>query len=281
MLKHRNRKGHKDRDLSAEWVYGLNPVLEAVRSGRMVRAVYVSTGRQDHVMRLREESASKGIPVEAVEPAFFDGRFPKGHQGVAARVSGKAPRDLMDLIAIPEERGEVPLFVIIDCIEDPHNFGAILRSSEAAGVHGVVIQSHRSVSLGPATAKASSGAMEYVPVAMVPNIKNAMRLMKDSGVVLVGTEADGENNLWEADLSVPLAVVVGSEGKGMRRTVRELCDQTVRIPLKGTVNSLNVSVAAGIILFEALRQRLSRDRLSGSQGIPSSPLDNLKANGIY
>lgn len=203
-------------------------------------------------MRQAEE---RNIPVEFYDLSFFDVRFPKGHQGVAARVFRKGYVSLDDLMVIPSGRNERPLFLVIDLIEDPRNLGAILRSAEASGVHGVVIQSYRSAGLGPEVSKSSAGAVEYVPVAMVPNIKHAIKRMREEGVTIVGMEAGGKTVLWEEDLTIPLCVVIGSEGKGMRKTIREGCDLIATLPMKGKLNSLNASVTAGIVLFEIQRQR--------------------------
>jgi 23S rRNA (guanosine2251-2'-O)-methyltransferase len=243
-------------DAVSDWICGLNPVLEALRAGRDIKAVYLMTGRLDNAAYVRNEADKAGVHVKMADNGFFDAQFPKGHQGIAARVSKKEYISLDELLVIPAKKNELPLFVVIDCVEDPRNFGAILRSADAAGVHGVVIQSHRSVSLGPEAAKSSAGAVEYVPVAMVSNIKHAMSRMRDEGITILGAEAEAHSAIWEADLNVPLAVVVGSEGKGMRRTVKENCDLLVNLPMKGKINSLNVSVAAGIMFFEILRQRL-------------------------
>ncbi len=242
---------------SDEWIYGLNPVLEALTAGKDIKTVYISSGRHEKVGHVRREAARRGIPIETPDPTFFDRRFPRGHQGVAARGVRKEYIGLDELLGIPAKRNEPALFVILDGIEDPRNFGAILRSSDAAGVHGVIIQSHRSAGLGPEVAKTSAGAVEYIPVSMVSNIKHAMREMKEKGITVVGSEAGDHPALWEADLTVPLALVIGSEGKGARKTVKEHCDTIVNIPMRGKINSLNASVAAGVALFEVLRQRSS------------------------
>ncbi len=243
---------------SEEWIYGFNPVLEALKYGRNIRTVYLSSGRHEKVTEIIKEARMRQVQVETLDRAFFDGKFPKGHQGVAARVLRRGYVGMEELLAVPAGRREAPFFVILDGIEDPRNFGAILRSVDAAGCHGVVIQSHRSASLGPEVAKTSAGAVEYVPVSMVSNIKHAMREMKEIGITIVGAESGDYPAVWEMDLTIPLAVVVGSEGKGARRTVREDCDMIVSIPMKGRINSLNASVAAGILLFEILRQRSSK-----------------------
>ncbi len=251
------------RGASEEWVYGLNPVLEALKSGRRVRSVFLSGSRRHGVVGVEQELQSRGIPLKKVNEFFFDSRFPKGHQGIAAIVEPQGYRSIGELLSIPRERGETPLFLILDCLEDPRNFGAILRVADAGGVHGVVIQSHRSVALTPVAVKSSAGAAEYVPVAMVSNIKHAMREMREGGVTIIGAEAGTGLLIWEQDLRLPLAFVIGSEGKGLRKTVKEGCDLLVSLPMKGMVNSLNASVAAGAMIFEAQRQRRHAGRISG------------------
>jgi 23S rRNA (guanosine2251-2'-O)-methyltransferase len=239
----------------SEWIYGLNPILEAIKAGRFIKFILVSSGRRDMVAGIRKETEEKKIPVKVVEPVFFDRSFPKGHQGVAAEV---LPRDYMplhELLDIPHNKNDIPFFLIVDCVEDPRNFGAILRVADAAGIHGVVIQSRRSVTLSSEVSKVSAGASEYVPVSMIPNIKHAMYQMKERGITLVGAEAGTRDSLWDIDFSIPLALVIGSEGKGLRRTVGALCDVLVSIPMQGRINSLNVSVAMGIFAFEIIRQR--------------------------
>ncbi len=245
-------------DNPEEWIYGVNPVLEALRAGRGIQVVYLSSNRHGRPYSIRREAEDRKIPVKTVERGFFDSRFPKGHQGVAARVFQRGYISIDDLLRIPSNRNETPLFIVLDCIEDPRNFGAILRSADAAGVHGVVIQHYRSAGLGPEVSKASAGAVEYVPVSAVPNIKYAIQRMKDEGITVVGAESGPHSPVWEFDLTAPLAIVIGSEGKGMRRTVKESCDTMVTLPMRGKINSLNVSVAAGILLFEILRQRSTK-----------------------
>ena len=242
-----------------EWIYGLNPVFEAMKAGRRIGKIYLSFGRHERAGQLRDEAKKHGVPLETRDVAFFE-RFPKGHQGVAARVARKEYLSLDELLVIPERRNEQPLFLILDGVEDPRNFGAILRSAEAAGVHGVVIQSRRSATLGPEATKASAGAVEHVPVCMVSNIKNAMREMRKRGIAGVGAETGDYPAVWETDLTGPLALVIGSEGRGARRTVKEHCDIIVTIPMKGKINSLNASVAAGVTLFEILRQRWIKNK---------------------
>jgi len=243
---------------SSEWIYGLNPVLEAIRAGRNIQGLFISPGRHDspRILEIKKEAAQRNISIVKADAQFFDSTFSKGHQGIAAKVLPKAYCDLEELLRIPITKGETSLFIILDCIEDPRNFGAILRVADAAGIHGVIIQSYRSAPISPGVSKSSAGALEYVPVSMVANIKHAMKEMKERGITVVGADAGAAKVLWDIDLKVPLALVLGSEGKGLRKTVKEHCDILVKIPMQGKINSLNVSVAAGVVLFEILRQRM-------------------------
>lgn len=238
------------------FLYGLNPVMEALKSGRAVTAVYLHEGGGERDA-LRALAARRGIAVKTVSISFFESRFPKGHQGVAAEVAKRLYAPLEELFEIPARRGEPPFFVVLDLVEDPRNLGAILRTAEAAGVHGVVIQQKRAAGLGPEAFKTSAGAAEYVAVSSVVNIKHAMDEMKEMGIRIVGADADSPLSAWEADLKGPVALVVGSEGEGLRKTVRDRCDMLVSLPMRGALNSLNTSVAAGIVIFEILRQRTS------------------------
>jgi len=236
-------------------LYGVNPVLEALESDR-ASMVYIYAGRRRQAGEIIDKATAAAVEVKVMHDAgFFDSRFPKGHQGVAAGLKEAATYSVDDLMAIPGERGEPALFLILDGIEDPRNLGAVLRSAEAAGVHGVVMEKRRSAPVGPEAIKSSAGAALHVPVAVVSNIKPAMRHMKDEGITVIGAEAGGEARPWDADLSGPVAIVAGSEGRGLRRTVAEACDIIVSLPIRGKVNSLNTSVAAGIMIYEVLRQR--------------------------
>jgi 23S rRNA (guanosine2251-2'-O)-methyltransferase len=242
------------------WLYGLNPVVEALRAGR-ARAVYLSAGRREKVEEVRREAARQGVPVRLIhDPAFFDSRFPRGHQGLAAEVQRQEALSVEELLEVPARRGEPPFFVVLDLIEDPRNVGAVLRSAEAAGVHGVVMQERRQAGLGPEAVKSSAGAAEHIAVSVVPNIKHALLAMEEAGVEVVGAEAGGHPPPWEADLTGGIALVIGSEGKGLRRTVSERCGRMVSLPMRGRVNSLNTSVAAGVLIYEALRQRLLKSQ---------------------
>jgi 23S rRNA (guanosine2251-2'-O)-methyltransferase len=236
-------------------IYGLNPVLEALR-GRRVRRLRVSSRadrRIDDAIALAREQQ---VPIEHVDPAVLAGATRGGvHQGIVADVDPARGYSLAELIAAAAP--EPPLIIVLDGVEDPHNVGAILRTADAAGVHGVVRQERRAAALDGAAAKASAGASAYVRIATVVNIARAIEELKAAGVWAVGLAGDARERYDRIDLTLPTALVVGAEGSGLRRLVRERCDRLVSIPMRGRVESLNVSVAAGVTLFEALRQRLT------------------------
>jgi 23S rRNA (guanosine2251-2'-O)-methyltransferase len=234
-------------------VYGMNPVLEALRAGR-VTAIRVGRRGGGRLQELFALAAERGVRVQRVEGPVLD-RLSRGgvHQGVVADVDDAVVNHSVEELV----RGAAgpALIVVLDGVEDPHNVGAILRTADAAGVDGVVMQTRRSAALGGAAAKASAGALAHVKIAQVVNIARALDELKDIGVWTIGLADDATANYDEIDFSVPSAVVVGAEGSGLRRLVREKCDFTARIPMHGQVSSLNVSVATGVVLFEARRQR--------------------------
>jgi 23S rRNA (guanosine2251-2'-O)-methyltransferase len=235
-------------------IYGINPVLEALRAKRVgeLRVSARASGRLDEVIAL---AARSGAMVRRVPDVELD-RAARGgvHQGVIADVREAASVSVEDLVA---KAAGPALIVVLDGIEDPHNLGAILRTADAAGAHGVVRQSRHAAPLGGATAKASAGAVAHVRIAEVVNIARALEHLKAAGVWTVGLAGDAPQTYDAMDYSLPTALVVGAEGTGLRRLVRERCDWLVSIPMHGHVQSLNVSVAAGVALFEALRQRRS------------------------
>jgi len=236
-------------------VYGINPVLEALRAGR-VTSLRVGDRGGARMRELMALATERGVKVQRV-PADLLGRLARGgvHQGVVADVE-EAATDYSVAELVRQAAG-VPLIVVLDGIEDPHNLGAILRTADAAGVDGVVIQSRRSAALGGAAAKASAGAMAHVRIAEVVNIARAIEELKDLGVWTIGLAGEATTSYAAVDLILPSAIVLGAEGSGLRRLVRERCDHLVAIPMSGHVGSLNVSVAAGIMLFEAVRQRVA------------------------
>ena len=233
-------------------IYGINPVLEALRAGR-VKSLRVSERAAGRAADVLKQAERAGIPVRRVQASELD-RAARGgvHQGIVAEIADAAHVDISDLVS--GARG-VPLIVVLDGIEDPHNVGAILRTVDAAGADGVVRQSRHAAALEGAAAKASAGAVSHVKIAEVVNIARAIEELKEAGVWTVGLAGDAPRRYDEVDLTLPTALVVGAEGDGLRRLVRERCDWLVSIPMGGHVQSLNVSVATGIALFEALRQR--------------------------
>jgi 23S rRNA (guanosine2251-2'-O)-methyltransferase len=236
-------------------IYGIHPVLEALRAGR-VTSIRVSPRAEQRVTDALRRAGEQGIPVRRVHADDLD-RETRGaaHQGVVADVRAAASLSVEDLIV---QAVGAPLIVVLDGIEDPHNVGAILRTVDAAGAHGVVRQSRHAAALDGAAAKASAGAVSHVKIAHAVNIARALATLKDGGVWTVGLAGDGGARYDQIDYSLPTAVVVGAEGTGLRRLVRERCDWLVSIPMRGHVHSLNVSVAAAIVLFEAVRQRTQK-----------------------
>jgi 23S rRNA (guanosine2251-2'-O)-methyltransferase len=233
-------------------VYGINPIVEALRAGR-VTALRLSERAGERAKRLEKDAARLGIPVVVVDPSALDREARGGvHQGVVASVRPLEPLTVNDLV-----RGATgaPLLVVLDGIEDPQNLGAILRSADAAGVDGLIHQTRHAARLDGAAAKASAGAFAHVRIAAVVNIARAIDELKALGVWTAGLVTDAPLRYSAIDLTQPIAVVFGAEGSGLRRLVRERCDMLVSIAMKGHVPSLNVSVAAAVVLFEAVRQR--------------------------
>ncbi len=233
-------------------IYGINPVLEALRAGR-VKELRVSERAGGRAIDAIKSADREGIVVRRVTPGELD-RLTHGgvHQGIAAEVRAIDRYDVADLV---QGARDTPLIVVLDGIEDPHNVGAILRTADAAGADGVIRQSRRAAPLDGVAAKASAGAVSHVKVADVVNIARALEELKEAGVWTVGLAGDSAKRLDQVDLTVPTALVLGAEGSGLRRLVRDRCDWLASIPMRGHVQSLNVSVAAGIALFEAVRQR--------------------------
>jgi 23S rRNA (guanosine2251-2'-O)-methyltransferase len=236
-------------------IYGINPVLEALRAGR-VKELRVGDRSGDRIRHLIALAAERGVRVRRVPADVLERDARRGvHQGVVADIESPAEYGVEELVRAADGPA---LIVVLDGIEDPHNLGAILRTADAAGVDGVIVQSRRSASLEGAAAKASAGAVAHIRIAEVVNIARALDELKAAGVWTVGLAGDASTHYDAIDFTVPSAIVVGAEGSGLRRLVRERCDHLASIPMRGHVSSLNVSVAAGIALFEALRQRRER-----------------------
>lgn len=242
-------------------VYGINPVLEAMRAGR-VKQLWIGERRDERMRELLAFAATHGISPQHV-PADALARRARGgvHQGVVADVDDAAQFTVGEIV-----RGSSgsPLIVVLDGVEDPHNLGAILRTADASGASGVVVQARRSAARSGAAAKASAGAVAHVRVAEVVNIARALEELKDLGVWTVGLSGDAATAYDSIDFTLPTAIVLGAEGEGLRRLVRERCDYLASIPMSGRVGSVNVSVAAGVVLFEAVRQRRQRPKKAGA-----------------
>lgn len=243
--------------MSEEYIVGRNPVLEVLRSGRSVNKIWIAEGSQkgpiSQVMSMAKEAKIQVqiVPKKKIDQVA-DGQV---HQGVVALVAAYEYVEVEDMLRKAADLGEPPFLLILDEIEDPHNLGSILRTADVVGAHGVIIPKRRAVGLTSTVAKSSAGAMEYVPVARVTNIVRTMEELKEKGVWMAGTDASGEQDIREARFDMPIGIVIGSEGKGMSRLVRETCDFVVRLPMVGHVNSLNASVAAALLMFEVMKQR--------------------------
>ena len=234
---------------------GRNPVTEAIKSGRPVDKILMQKDAEGSARSIASLAREQGLTVQYVDKLVLDKLAPgKAHQGVAAYVAAHHYVGVEDILAAAKAKHEDPLIIILDELEDPHNLGAVLRSADAAGAHGVIIPSRRSVTLTETVAKASAGAIEYVPVAKVGNLSRCIELLKSKGLWIASVDMDGQP-YSKVDLKGPLALVIGGEGSGVSRVVREKSDYIVSIPMKGHVNSLNASNAAAIVLFEAARQR--------------------------
>lgn len=243
-----------------QFIGGKHAVLEALRSGRTLHKIYVADSSDASWMAmLTAEAKRAGVPVQRVDKRKLDQLAPGvRHQGVVAQSAAYDYANLDDVLQAAAERGEAPLLIVLDEIEDPHNLGSILRTAECAGAHGVVIPKRRSVGLTAAVAKTSAGAVEHVPVARVTNIAQTIERLKREGIWTVAAVGGAERTIHEIDLTVPIALVIGNEHKGIGRLVRETCDMEAGIPMYGRIASLNASVAAGIMMYEAVRQRRLR-----------------------
>ena len=240
-------------------IEGRNAITEALRSGRTIDKVFVAAGDTDRALQhLAAQAKEAGAVVVPVDRRKLDMMSTShSHQGIIALGAAREYFAGDDILEEAANRGEAPLIVICDELSDPHNLGAILRSAECAGAHGVIIPKRRSVGLTAVVAKASAGAVEYMKVARVTNITATIDDLKKKGVWIFGTAAEGSIPMYQADLKGAAAIVIGSEGDGMSRLVRESCDVTVSIPMRGQISSLNASAAASILLYEAVRQRLN------------------------
>lgn len=237
-------------------IVGRNPVSEAIRSSRTIDRILVTKGaKTGAIVGILAKAKEKQIPIKEVDSKKLD--FLAGnenHQGIIAMAAVKEYSSVEDIFALAEDRQEKPFIVVLDEIEDPHNLGAIIRTAECTGVHGIIIPKRRSATLSFAVGKASAGAVEYVPVARVTNIANTIDELKERGLWVFGADMNG-TDYTECDFDGAVALVIGNEGKGIGRLVREKCDQIVSLPMKGKINSLNASVAAGVLMYAVSSKR--------------------------
>ncbi len=244
-------------EVENELIEGRNAVIEALRAGRSIDKIYLARGDVDKTLgHIASRAREMGLVVVECDRRKLDFMSKThAHQGVIALCAVRDTCSIDDILAIAEQRGEPPFVIVCDEISDPHNLGAIIRSAECAGAHGVIIPKRRSAGLTAIVDKASAGAAEHMAVARVANLPSALQELKKRGLWIYGTAADGQSELWKTDFSGAVALVIGSEGDGMGRLVRESCDFIVSLPMHGRINSLNASAAAAIVMYEVLRQR--------------------------
>ena len=238
-------------------IFGKNSVVEALKAGRSINKIFLQAdSKNDFTKKIYAQAKENKIVVEFVNRAKLDKLCGgKNHQGVVAFVAPVEYSTLEEILKFAEEKNQPPFLILLDEIEDPHNFGAILRTADAVGVHGVIIPKRRSVSINSTVAKTSAGAVEYVKVAQVTNVAETLKKLRELDLKVVGSDMSAEKNFNDADLTGGIVLVIGSEGKGMRRLTRENCDLLVKIPMCGKINSLNASVAAAVLMYEIFNQR--------------------------
>jgi 23S rRNA (guanosine2251-2'-O)-methyltransferase len=239
-------------------IFGINPVTEALKAGRPIQRLLIAEQRKSDrdIVEIIRLAKGRGTEVRIATRDLLKREAPSApHQGVIAITAAQQYAALDDILQLPAQKGQAPLYLVLDGVEDPRNLGALLRTAEATGVHGVIIPERRAAGLTETVAKAAAGALEYVPVVKVVNIVNTLEELKKAGVWVAGAEAGGDALYWEADFVRPMALVLGGEDRGVRRLVRERCDYLLSLPIMGNITSLNVSVAAGVLLYEVLRQR--------------------------
>lgn len=242
---------------SAGKIEGRNPVTEAIKSGRTIDKIFVQAGEKNgSIRKIIALAREKKIVISEVDRGKLDRMSEtKSHQGVIALAAAKEYCSVEDILRFAEEKGEKPFVIIADDLNDPHNLGSIIRTANAAGAHGVIIPKRNSVGLSPVVDKTSAGALEFMNVARVSNLPSAIETLKKANVWIVGADMDGENTIYTHDFSGAVGIVVGSEGSGVSRLVKEKCDFIVRIPMYGQINSLNASVAAALMIYEVARTR--------------------------
>ncbi len=255
MINYQDKKNNIDEENELQLIIGRNPVIEALKANKLIDTIYINPEAKGSITLICRLAKEKGINVKRVTEVKLN-NMSRGasHQGVIAMGACAEYVTPEDILSIAHEKGEDPFIIICDEIEDPHNLGAIIRTAEAAGAHGVIIPKRRSASLNATVFKTSAGAASWLPVARVSNLAATIDMLKDNGVWIYGTDGEGQS-YTEVKLTGPMALIVGSEGFGMGRLIKDKCDFLLSLPMAGKVNSLNASVAAGIFMYEAVRQR--------------------------
>ena len=261
-MESKRKENFRESDTNEFKVEGRNAVIELLKSERAINKIWIAKGeRQGSINEIVKLAKQRKVIITEIERSKLDSYSQtKHHQGVIALVSPVEYCDVDYILEVAKQRGEDPFILIADEIEDPHNLGALIRSAEVAGCHGVIIPKRRATAVTEVVTKVSVGATEYVPIARVNNINETIQELKDKGVWIVGTDGSAKTLYYEQDMTGPVAIIVGSEGRGMNKLTMKNCDFLVKIPMMGKITSLNASVSGGIVLFEALKQRLSKEK---------------------
>lgn len=241
----------------SNYIEGRNPVLEALKSGREIEKIMIAKGtKEGSINKIVGIARDKKIMIQTVDRSKLDSMSDtNSHQGVIAVAASYIYKTVEDILELAKQKGEDPFIIILDEIEDPHNLGAIIRTAECAGAHGIIIPKRRSAGVTPTVLKTSAGAVEYIPIVKVTNISATIETLKKENIWIYGADMEGDGYYYEKDMTGPIGLVIGSEGSGMNRIVKEKCDFLVKIPMKGKVSSLNASVAASILTYDVVRQR--------------------------
>ena len=242
--------------MSEDYIMGKNPIIEALKAERDIHKILIAEGSlRGQMLEITQMAKEAHVIVQFVPKKKLDGMIEGNHQGVIAQVAAYQYSELDDLFALAAKRNEDPFFLLLDEIEDPHNLGSIMRTADATGAHGIIIPKRRAVGLTATVAKLSTGAIEHIPVVRVTNMSRTIDELKEKGVWIAGTDAKGKEDYRQLDGTLPLGLVIGSEGKGMGRLIRDKCDFLVQLPMAGHVTSLNASVAAALLMYEVYRKR--------------------------
>ena len=254
-------KERRNARMEQEYIVGKNPVIEALKSERDINKILIAEGSQrGQMQQITQLAKEANVIVQFVPKKKIDQISSENHQGVLAYVAAYQYAEIDDLFAAAEKKNESPFFLLLDEIEDPHNLGSIMRTADSVGAHGIIIPKRRAVGLTATVAKASTGAIEYIPVVRVTNMARTIDELKERGIWIAGTDAKGKDDYRRLDGTMPLGLVIGSEGKGMGRLIRDKCDFLIHLPMIGKVTSLNASVAASLLMYEVYRKRHPLER---------------------